>query len=46
MRYGSPYAEETDIPLVYSNDQLLEVLDREEDTELDMDLEEIRGELE
>ena len=38
--------EETDIPLLYSNDQLLEQLDREQDTELDYDLEEIRGELE
>ena len=46
MRYGNPYMEETDIPLLYSNDQLLEQLDREEDTELDYDLEEIRGELE
>jgi len=46
MRYGSPYMEETNIPLVYSNSQLLEQLDREKDTELDYDLEDVRGELE
>lgn len=42
MRYGSPYMEETDIPLVYGNEELIEKLDREENTELDQDLKQIR----
>jgi len=44
-RYSSPYMEETQIPLLYTTEQIIETLDREQNTRLDHDLEQIQEEV-
>ena len=34
-RYGTPYMEETDIPLLYTTEEIIETLDREQNPELE-----------
>jgi len=40
-RYGTPYMEETDIPLLYTTEEIIETLDREHNPDLQQIREEV-----